>query len=1285
MTGNQSQPVIGGANQTNNVDNDSWDWNTDNADNNNDSWNWNIDQSAEQTQLHPQQQQQQQPPPIHGSNYTNMRPAHQNLSQDNYYTNINGNRQVLAGQLPQTGNLPPTRESTPSHSDSYAQFPNFAVNQTQQTPPRTSSTNSSVSDSQNQAQWQANQQQGIFNPYAPPRPSSFEATNQQQAQQFNPNAYNWNGVEQSGGQSWPNQTTDPFWQDQNSNKREDYHAEVDKSKQQVHEQFNKSSPPNPVKEMPGQWQSDNHDNNQLKAHIQEPVAPNQWREDAHDRRGVEPQAQFIPNHPRQPDNFNANQSWSPVSLQSNTNMKPEVDKKLSDVNLDNSSVNYSTPASLQDTVVDSRSEEQNVSVFTSSQTAPVLDTTSNLFVVQSTGIETKTTDKVDRRNVDLVKNDNTMSDITTSVKQLNIEDKDPHSQQYENHPSLFPVHSMAQPVEQWPNQSIQSINKPPEPSALSSQHIAQTVASPQDHYTPVSFASSESRHQTYDPTSPPSSIQSHDHVSSQQPTIQSHEYAVPLTSAQSSYYYQESFTSHQTTPVMNTPEASGSPSLPIHATVQKPPYNPLENTMPVNPMPYPVNTESVQVPSEVPKQINLPPAAEVRGIPTTKAGYDQWYNQKTSPPQNVRYPVAERSAPMQQQKPWLPTEPVDNYESSKSSEFVNNVKSSVNEPESHERQSSVKESREEDKSLIVTEPTIKNSMEQSAHLLNQQVLPVNQQVNSVQQIQPVNQQIQPINQVIQSQHEQAPENYEFASNDRNTFLETGELTDLHHDQGVASSNHDEENDEVPSDIPFLREVPGQSSYGDPRRNDPTGQEQYVQSNPRNLDSRRNPPEPVLNTQPRSIAITASDRTERRDVPSGQERRESRLLSRDTETPERRNDPSGRERSFPPSQSRNDPSGEERIQSQSQINLEPAEVRQVPGSGTNSVEPPPSAEVVRQITGGVSRNEPVIPEDSNARIVTGSQQVLPAASVMQDLPSNETRNKREEAVGASIENPPAVTSSPKRRDSYQDGDDEESGNSRDDNRERRRDPSPTDRRRYDYDPKGDRSYYDRDREYDDDYYYERRRGHDFERPYNSREDLDRRDASFRETDRRHLSRDDLDDRRRLKDDDRRGHRSEVDPRRRDTRDYEPPRYPRDRDYDRRRDERRRYYGDYDPRDPRDTRDPRDPRREFYDDPYTRSSRPSSRSSYNDRERDFYGRRDPYYGYNGYNTYDFGTNYNNNYYAYLENLRRTNPTAYMEWYNKYYGNQQHNISNVGRVPSYPEDRASVHSGRSSCDDR
>lgn len=84
------------------------------------------------------------------------------------------------------------------------------------------------------------------------------------------------------------------------------------------------------------------------------------------------------------------------------------------------------------------------------------------------------------------------------------------------------------------------------------------------------------------------------------------------------------------------------------------------------------------------------------------------------------------------------------------------------------------------------------------------------------------------------------------------------------------------------------------------------------------------------------------------------------------------------------------------------------------------------------------------------------------------------------------------------------------------------------------------------------------------------------------------------------------------------------------------------------------------------------------------------RDPYYGYNnGYAGYEYGPNYNANYYAYLENLRRTNPTAYMEWYNKYYANhphhQQQQAQNSRTVANYPEDRASVHSGQSSCDDR
>lgn len=203
-----------------------------------------------------------------------------------------------------------------------------------------------------------------------------------------------------------------------------------------------------------------------------------------------------------------------------------------------------------------------------------------------------------------------------------------------------------------------------------------------------------------------------------------------------------------------------------------------------------------------------------------------------------------------------------------------------------------------------------------------------------------------------------------------------------------------------------------------------------------------------------------------------------------------------------------------------------------------------------------------------------------------------------------------------------------------------------------------SSYDREREYDDDYYYGRR-GADYE-------DSDRRDASYRDEDRRHTSRDDLDrserdrdrhsreehDRRgRAKDeiDDRDGRRrldKTADPRHmeRGGREYDPryPRDPRDRDYlerDRRRDDRRsRRYPEYDPRDPRESY-----RREYYGDTFNTkyefflltiivpdiiaasckpndlfsSSRPSSRSSYNERERDYYPRsRDPYssYGYN-----------------------------------------------------------------------
>lgn len=112
------------------------------------------------------------------------------------------------------------------------------------------------------------------------------------------------------------------------------------------------------------------------------------------------------------------------------------------------------------------------------------------------------------------------------------------------------------------------------------------------------------------------------------------------------------------------------------------------------------------------------------------------------------------------------------------------------------------------------------------------------------------------------QTEQVPENYEFASSDRNTFLETGELTDSHQEHEPTPPSQDDENDEVPSDIPFLREVPGQSSSID-RRNDPTGQE-YVQTGAR---IGRNDPSGQAQLQ----RTLSSDRIERRDVPSGQER------------------------------------------------------------------------------------------------------------------------------------------------------------------------------------------------------------------------------------------------------------------------------------------------------------------------------------------------------------------------------------------------------------------------------
>lgn len=550
----------------------------------------------------------------------------------------------------------------------------------------------------------------------------------------------------------------------------------------------------------------------------------------------------------------------------------------------------------------------------------------------------------------------------------------------------------------------------------------------------------------------------------------------------------------------------------------------------------------------------------------SQSGYDQWYNQNTL--DNAWY-AKDHSRPPPKQ--WnTPEQNVENYENiQQTSDFINVevVAPALKERDIYGSRDSInKETLDNDPKPSVNPKEATNIRDFREEVSNVEVPSMQQQQLQVRPHPPL--------------AEQMPDNYEFASNDRNTFLETGELTDSHQEHEPTPPSQDDENDEVPNDIPFLREVPGQSSTIDPRRNDPTGQEQSMQV--------------------RSI----TDRVERRDVLPGQERNVPLLLRGDSDTLERRNDPSGRERSLPPQQSRNDPSGEERYQLQAQIMLEPSETREVLGRGNEPDEVVQQTDAeLRQIPGGASSNDVTqLPDDrtTGGRVVTGSPPEIPPAMVTMQDQASESRSKREEAVGAPLESESqGISGSSNRRDSYEDEEDEGSRNSRDESRERRRETSP-DRRRYEFDRKN--TYYERDREYEDDYYYERRRVGDNDRQYNARDDFERRDVPYRDDERKHQSRDDLDrhgrddmdrrvrgkedvderDGRRRPDERRRG----DDPRRRDRdpRDYDArySRDPRDREYmdrDRRRDDRRpRRYDDYDIRDPY--------RRDYYDDPYGR---------------------------------------------------------------------------------------------------
>ncbi|XP_060525165.1 protein transport protein Sec16A isoform X2 [Cylas formicarius] len=142
--------------------------------------------------------------------------------------------------------------------------------------------------------------------------------------------------------------------------------------------------------------------------------------------------------------------------------------------------------------------------------------------------------------------------------------------------------------------------------------------------------------------------------------------------------------------------------------------------------------------------------------------------------------------------------------------------------------------------------------------------------------------------------------------------------------------------------------------------------------------------------------------------------------------------------------------------------------------------------------------------------------------------------------------------------------------------------------------------------------------------------------------------------------------------------------RDRDYDRKYNSLRRG-GDKEKR-RRDYREPRrgeyPPHYPRYRDAYDDQSRPSSRSdsmheSYRERKYRDGGRYRSRDAYNPYQSFAYDP-YNPYYqqYQYYENLRRTNPQAYAEWYRKYY--QQASSSYAG------DDRASVHSGRSSANE-
>ncbi|XP_011687970.1 PREDICTED: uncharacterized protein LOC105450057 isoform X2 [Wasmannia auropunctata] len=1209
-----------------------------------DPWDWNLDSQQSDSQQQQQQSPPQQPSPQQQQHYV---PSYQNQgqlisgsAQNHYYKNLNGNTSDVLNQNPVSGrNTPrvpePARPTGTNYTDSFPPYANYNQNQQYPLPPRPNSAKSgyehaqwpSEHPSQNASYPQQRlvpQQSQKDQPPMPPPPMASHN-------------YNWSKDDAANlplQRNWQNHTdTLGQWQDQNTSS-EMQQPTVDNmgNQSQVY-----SAPVEGVnKEHSMNWPTGGQQNNE--AGNKSNVVSNQWQ-----NRESQHQSAHLAQANNVDDTF---ASWP----QSGNVVSAAHDWRHSKPSEPLHSTQW-----LQPTGVDNSSFTENVP-----------------------------------------QNNNSTRFAVNEWQQV-------HMAPF----SYAPASTTVENIVHTPNNNEQQKNE--KPAAVASS-VASTV-SPHDSFShaksseikpPIGDHHNLNVTDDTSPTSDPSKTGENDRSFD---SITAEE----LTSSFGQFNLGSKSGKH-VDPLGE--EVHSSPILPPEGRAQHPANftnirgNPIPDNMPVLP---PAssgieNSHSIDSQPPIVGQDHLisntyqSGAAKVTDS-ISQSGYDQWYNQNSL--ENAWY-TKDHSRPLPKQ--WnAPEQNVENYENiQQTSDFINVevvAPATLKERDIYGSRDSI------NKETLDNDPKPSASPKEATNIRDFREEVNNVEVLSMQQQQQQQQQARPPHPPLA---EQMPDNYEFASNDRNTFLETGELTDSHQEHEPTPPSQDDENDEVPNDIPFLREVPGQSSTIDPRRNDPTGQEHHVQTGQRLSDPRRNDP----SGQEQSMQVRSMpDRVERRDVLPGQERNVPLLLRGDSDTLERRNDPSGRERSLPPQQSRNDPSGEERHQLQSQLMLESSETREVLGRGNEPDEVAQQTDAeLRQIPGGASSNDATqLPDDrtTGGRVVTGSPpEVPPTMSAMQDQAS-ESRSKREEAVGASLESSESqgVSGSSNRRDSYEDDDDEGSRNSRDESRERRRETSP-DRRRYEYERKS--AYYDRDREYEDDYYYERgRRVGDNERQYNARDDFERRDASYRDDERKHHSRDDLDrhgrddmDRRvrgkedlderdaRRRPDDRRRDRGE-DPRRRDRdpRDYDArySRDPRDREYmdgrERRRDDRRsRRYDDYD----------RDPyRRDYYDDPYGRSSRPSSRSSYNDRDREYYMRgRDSYYGYNGYSGYDYSAHYGNNYYAYLENLRRTNPAAYSEWYHKYYASQQQQQQqqHIARgVGNYPEDRASVHSGRSSCDDR